>query len=126
MSRTIVYIDGFNLFYSLRKTPYKWLDIKKLVYSVLDLSRNHIIKIKYFTARTPFFESTQGQDVYLRALKTLKEVEIVYDKFKRRDIRITKRSLEKLPVSKVDSDRLLRIYEIIGRNRCKYSDSYHV
>ena len=29
--RTIVYVDAFNLYYgSLRKTPYKWLDLLAL------------------------------------------------------------------------------------------------
>ena len=34
--RTIVYIDGFNLFYGLlRNTPWLWLDLEKLVRSLL-------------------------------------------------------------------------------------------
>jgi len=29
-TRTVIYIDGFNLYYgALRGTPYKWLDIEK-------------------------------------------------------------------------------------------------
>jgi hypothetical protein len=31
MNPTHVYIDGFNLYYgALKKTPYKWLNIKRL------------------------------------------------------------------------------------------------
>ena len=82
-------IDGFNFYHSLKNTPYKWLNIVKLVNCILDTSRNHIVKIKYFTAKTPFSNSAQRQDVYLRALKTLKEVEIWYGKFKKREIKIT-------------------------------------
>ena len=119
MPNTIVYIDGFNLYHSLIHTPYKWLNIEKLVHSVLDPSRNHIVKIKYFTARTPFSESTQRQDVYLRALKTLQKVEILYGKFKKRDIRITKSSLEKLPIFKENFGKLQRICDIMGETSIK-------
>jgi len=49
--RTIVYIDGFNLYYrNLKNTPYKWLDIEKFCESLL-LPGTPIVKIKYFTAR---------------------------------------------------------------------------
>ncbi len=37
----------------------------------------------------------------------------------KRDIRITKSSLEKLPISKEDSDKLQHIYEIIGKTSIK-------
>lgn len=48
--RTIVYIDGFNLYYgSLRKTAYKWLDLKELFSNLLG-ERHQIVEIKYYTA----------------------------------------------------------------------------
>lgn len=51
MKKTIVYVDGFNLYYgSLRKTPYKWLDLNLLFNKILG-EHNTIIEIKYFTAR---------------------------------------------------------------------------
>ena len=35
MARTYVYINGFNLYYgSLKRTPYKWLDVGKLCQSM--------------------------------------------------------------------------------------------
>lgn len=47
--KTIVYIDGFNLYYGvLKKTAYKWLDVQALVNALL--TNNDIIEIKYFTA----------------------------------------------------------------------------
>ncbi len=34
--RTNVYVDGFNLYYgALRKTPYRWLDLRELCQPVL-------------------------------------------------------------------------------------------
>ena len=48
--KTIVYIDGFNLYYrALKETVYKWLDLGALFQELLP--RNDIIGIKYFTAR---------------------------------------------------------------------------
>ena len=49
--RTIVYIDGFNLYYGcLKNTPYKWLNLEKLFMQLLD-KKHKIIAVKYFTAR---------------------------------------------------------------------------
>jgi hypothetical protein len=48
--RTIVYVDGFNLYYRcLRGTPHKWLDLLALSRSILRPS-NDIVRIRYFTA----------------------------------------------------------------------------
>ncbi len=48
--RTIVYVDGFNLYYgSLRKTIYKWLDLRAFFSNLLGKQHN-ITEIKYFTA----------------------------------------------------------------------------
>ena len=87
---TIVYIDGFNLYHSLKNTSYKWLNIEKLISSTLDSSWHNIIKIKYFTASTPFSKSAQRQDLYLRLINDLKKVEIVKGKFKKGYIKVKK------------------------------------
>jgi hypothetical protein len=51
MARTIVYIDGFNLYYrALKGTSHKWLDLEAL--SLASLPANLIIVgINYYTAR---------------------------------------------------------------------------
>ena len=47
--KTNVYIDGLNLYYrAVQGTPYKWLDIVKLVQK--RYHQNTIRKIKYFTS----------------------------------------------------------------------------
>ena len=52
--RTIVYVDGFNLYYGLlRGTRHKWLDLKDLFEKLLP--RNDIALVKYFTARIVAF-----------------------------------------------------------------------
>lgn len=73
--RTLVYVDGFNLYYgALKGTPYKWLDLMALARKVLS-KRNQIVGIKYFTAKVFPRGGDGGQPVrqgtYLRALATL-------------------------------------------------------
>ena len=84
---TIVYIDGFNLYYSLKKTPYKWLNLKKLIENILDPSLHKILNIKYFTAVPKRADSAQRQSVYIRALKTLQNIEVIYGQFKKRQVK---------------------------------------
>ncbi|HEV2239346.1 MAG TPA: hypothetical protein VGR57_22005, partial [Ktedonobacterales bacterium] len=48
--RTIVYIDGFNLYYRrLKGTVYRWLNIEEMC--ALLLPKNQIERINYYTAR---------------------------------------------------------------------------
>lgn len=81
---TNVYVDGFNLYYGcLKGTPHKWLNLETLFDLVLP--RNEIQYIHYFTARV---EARSGdtdvavrQQAYLRALATLRRVQIHYGTF---------------------------------------------
>jgi uncharacterized LabA/DUF88 family protein len=82
--KTIVYVDGFNLYYgAVKGTPYKWLDLSKLCR--LLLPQHQIVKIKYFTARVKArpADPTQPirQQAYLRALKTLPNLDIIFGDF---------------------------------------------
>ena len=81
---SIVYVDGFNFYYgAVKGTPYKWLDISKLVQ--LLLPRNKIIKIKYFTAlvnsRPQDPDQPIRQQIFLRALRTIPNLEIILGHF---------------------------------------------
>ena len=82
--KTYVYIDGFNLYYgAVKGTPYKWLDLAKLC--ALLIPKNKVIKIKYFTAlvkaRPGDPDQTTRQQIYLRALRTISGLEIIYGHF---------------------------------------------
>jgi len=82
--RIIVYVDGFNLYYSVLKgTPYKWLNLERLFY--LLFPRDDIVAIKYFTAKVKPRPNDPDQPIrqalYLRALATLPKVEIIYGTF---------------------------------------------
>ena len=90
MSKTIVYVDGFNLFYRLKTTPYKWLNLKELLKFYLHPQQHNIKRIKYFTARvqstsTDPLKDTR-QDIYLRAIRTIPNLEIIFGQFKKRQV----------------------------------------
>lgn len=81
---TFVYVDGFNLYYgAVKGTPYKWLNILSLCRHLLP--KNNILKIKYFTAlvtaRPGDPDQPSRQQIYLRALKTIPNLEIIYGHF---------------------------------------------
>ena len=73
--RTIIYVDGFNLYYgALKGTPFKWLNILAMARKILS-PKNQIIGLKYFTARVLPRPDNPGQplrqEIYIRALKSL-------------------------------------------------------
>jgi uncharacterized LabA/DUF88 family protein len=75
--KTIVYIDGYNLYYGLlRGTKFKWLDVVKLFDKhVLDKNAE-LIEVRYYTApvlgrMSDDPRSTQRQRQYLQALKII-------------------------------------------------------
>ncbi len=88
---TFVYIDGFNLYYRLKKTPFKWLNLEKFAKACLDSKRHDIQKIKFFTARVkgdkndPYREIRQNS--YLRAIQTIPNLEIIWGQFKKRTVK---------------------------------------
>ena len=82
--KTIVYVDGFNLYYgALKDTAYKWLNIETLCR--LLLPKNQITQIKYFTAlvkaRPSDPDQPNRQMLLLRALQTIPNLEIIYGHF---------------------------------------------
>ena len=84
---TVVYIDGFNFYYSLKNTPYKWLDLQKLIKNILDPSLHKVRTIKYFTAVPKKADSAQRQNIYFQALNTLQNIEIIFGQFKKRQVK---------------------------------------
>lgn len=79
--RTLVYVDAFNLYYgAVKGTPYKWLDLQALCRVMIP--RNTVVGIKYFTARVQPRRNDPDQPtrqlIYLRALQTLPNLQIIY------------------------------------------------
>ena len=89
-SKTFIYIDGFNLYYRLKQTPYRWLDLQKLSEVYLTARKHEIVKIKYFTALVKGSLEDRlnitRQHIYLRALRTIPNLEIIFGQFKKRQV----------------------------------------
>lgn len=87
--KTLLYIDGFNLFYSAVKgTCLRWLNPVALIARAFP--RNSIIGTKYFTAKVSALPNNPGQPtrqmMFWRALKTLPDFEIIEGDFRTREV----------------------------------------
>ena len=91
--RTIVYIDGFNLYYGLLRklNASKWLDLWELSQSLVS-KENEIVAVKYFTSRVNYDprepSAKANQEIYLRALEKLGNIEIIEGYYQRRDTKM--------------------------------------
>ncbi len=113
MTRTRLYVDGFNLYYgALKGTRYKWLDPVRLCARLLP-QECAIEKALFFTARVSGISdpSASGrQQVYLNALHTLPEVEVHFGNF---IAKTAWRPLANLPVAnrRIDTPKPLTLFE---------------
>lgn len=81
--RTWVYIDGFNLYYAIRDSSCKWLDIKALTEAAMPAGIV-VEKLKYYTARVSGItdpDQPRRQQIYYNALRTPPEVELFFGQF---------------------------------------------
>lgn len=89
--RAFVYVDGFNLYHrALEDTPYRWLDIKRLVANLLS-EKNIIQRVNYYSARVSDRAqdgSSARQQMYVRALLTVPEVKIHWGSFITHEVRM--------------------------------------
>lgn len=85
-----MYVDGFNVYYGIRGTPYRWLDLGRL--SRLLVPNVELVRIRYFTARITNRPNDPGQaqrqDTYLRALRTLPNLTIHEGRFLASEVRM--------------------------------------
>jgi len=83
-ARSIVYIDGFNLYYgAIKGGPNRWLDLEKYFRKLRH--DDEVKRIYYFTAVVSG-SPRKDQAIYLRALATLPLVEIRLGRFKLKDV----------------------------------------
>jgi len=77
-SRTFISTGSIFYYGALKKTPYRWINVRKLC--ELLLPKNTVAEIKYFTAlvsaRPNDPDQPTRQQLYLRALRTLPGVSI--------------------------------------------------
>lgn len=88
--RTAVYIDGFNLYYWMKPSPYRWIDLKALALNAITKpdKTHQIVAVKYFTARVSDTQEdptkSTRQDVYIRALRAaIPELTVYTGEFRR-------------------------------------------
>jgi len=79
MKNTVVYVDGYNLYYGLLKgTPYKWLDLEHFAKELVGPEHN-VIAVKYFTSWAKPYPydpaAVERQNVYLQAVQCSGTVE---------------------------------------------------
>lgn len=88
--RTIVYIDGFNLYYGVFKQHYrrhKWLDFDAYFRQLMPAG--NIVAIKYFSALVSAIHNPDGrarQCTYWEALRTLSLTRIIEGRFKDKSV----------------------------------------
>jgi len=101
--RTIIYVDGFNLYYgAVKGTPWKWLDLAKFFGHVRPA--DDLQSIRYFTAMVAG-PTRPNQETYLRALSTTPLVEPVLGNFRRKSVEC------KLPACTYPGRRFFDAYE---------------
>ena len=82
--RVMVYIDGFNLYFGMKKKDwqrYYWLDVCALARNLLKPSQT-LVGVRYFTARISGPPSKQRrQNTYLEALGTLEVCKLHFGQY---------------------------------------------
>ena len=86
MEKVIAFIDGFNLYHSLRENGcnhLKWLNYCSLADAFVLKSKETLVKVIYFSALVSWDPNKEARHkLYIRALET-QGVEVVLGKFKR-------------------------------------------
>jgi hypothetical protein len=86
--RTLVYVDGFNLYYgAVKGTELKWLNIVALSRRLLP--SHDVLGVKYFTAIVSGKDDPQSpirQQTFIRALRAIGEIEIFLGLFSSHDV----------------------------------------
>lgn len=123
--RSIVYVDGFNLYYgAVKGTPYKWLNLQQLFERLRP--NDELQVVKYFTALVEGQTKQLNQLAYLSALGTLPKVDIIQGKFKKKRIRCTHpgcplrgdRFFDSQEEKHTDVNIALHMLDDAYRNRC--------
>lgn len=85
LKRTMVYIDGFNLYYgAIKGTGSKWLDLQR--YFERLRPAEDVVRVHYFTARV-FGPPRERQKTFLLALNTLPKVRVIEGRYKTKSLR---------------------------------------
>lgn len=87
--RVIVYIDGFNFYYGLRKDArwkkYYWLDIIKL-FEMFMRPNQELVAVKYFSARVDDIDKSMRQNAFFQANKENPKFKLILGKYLKKEI----------------------------------------
>jgi uncharacterized LabA/DUF88 family protein len=87
--RVIVYVDGFNFYYGLKKPDWKryyWLDIVKLFESFMG-SNQELVCVKYFSARPADIGKSKRQDAFFQANKENPKFKLILGKYLKKKLK---------------------------------------
>lgn len=84
MANVITYIDGFNLYFGMKKefgNKYLWLNVEELSRLLINPG-DTLVAVKYFTSRvTNQPDKERRQNIYLEALMVATQCEIYYGRY---------------------------------------------
>lgn len=85
--RVIVYVDGFNFYYGLRKSwkKYYWLDMVQLFENFMRPGQE-LLAVKYFSARPDSTERSLRQNAFFQANLENPKFHLILGKFLKKDI----------------------------------------
>lgn len=82
--RVIVYIDGFNFYYGLKKDvrwkKFYWLDVVKL-FEMFMRPNQELIAVKYFSARVDNIDKSLRQNAFFQANKENPKFKLILGKY---------------------------------------------
>jgi uncharacterized LabA/DUF88 family protein len=88
--RVIVYVDGFNFYYGLKKEQnwkkYYWLDIVKF-FELFMRPDQELIAVKYFSARVDDIDKGLRQSAFFQANKENKKFQLILGKYLRKSLK---------------------------------------
>lgn len=88
--RVIVYVDGFNFYYGLKKErswrKYYWLDVVKF-FEMFMRDDQELVAVKYFSARPDDEEKKRNQNAFFQANKENSKFQLVLGKYLKKEIR---------------------------------------
>jgi len=87
--RVIVYVDGFNFYYGLRKNPnwkkYYWLDVVKF-FEMFMKENQELIAVKYFSAKPDDIEKSRNQNAFFQANKENPKFQLILGKYLKKEV----------------------------------------
>ena len=84
--KVIVYVDGFNFYYGLRKNrwrKYYWLDMVRLFESFMRLNQE-LVAVKYFSARVEDDGKSLRQNAFFQANQMNPKFKLILGKYLRK------------------------------------------